>query len=105
MLRVIKECEVGDPVLAQQLLLPINPAATMKLFKKENATIKDDSRGKHIGVNKVGEISLSPLDSKSLPASSSLDSPSIASSSTDVISVTASSTNQQQGSNNLVTVR
>jgi pentatricopeptide repeat domain-containing protein 1 len=41
------------------------------------------------------------LDSKSLPASSSLDSPSIASSSTDVISVTASSTNQQQGSNNL----
>lgn len=103
MLRVIKECEVGDPVLAQQLLLPINPAATMKLFKKENTTIKDDSRGKHIGVNKVGEISLSSLDSKSLPASSSLNSPSIASSSTDVISVTESSTNRQQeiGSNNL----
>lgn len=103
MLRVIKECEVGDPVLAQQLLLPINPAATMKLFKKENATRKDDSTGKQIDVNKVDEISLLPLDSKSLPASSSLDSPSIASSSTDVISVTASSTNRQQeiGGNDL----
>lgn len=103
MLRVIKECEVGDPVLAQQLLLPINPAATMKLFKKETATREDDSRRKPIGVNKVGEIYLSQSDSKSLPASSSLDSPSIASSSTDVISVTASSTNRQQeiGSINL----
>lgn len=48
LLRVTKECDIGNPILSQQLLLPINPATTMKLFKGENASNKYGSEFLHV---------------------------------------------------------
>ena len=41
MLFVIKECGIGDQHLVEQMLTPINPATTRKLFKETDKKIPD----------------------------------------------------------------
>lgn len=40
MLRVIRECNVGDQNLVKQLLTPVNPASTLRFFKKTTTDVE-----------------------------------------------------------------